>query len=121
MRALPCDVLVLDHNLLEWCLSRQITLADPCVELFRVHLVKTDNDSRTGISELLIIGPLIHRVSKLLKSLLVERWLVAQHDRKLLQKHLQNAVQSDQLVLFVVSLRLVASFDQLKYFFCDNK
>lgn len=43
-----------------------------------------------------LINALRHRVSQALKQLRIEMRLVAEHDRQLLQQHLQNRVESYQ-------------------------
>lgn len=117
---------MLDQNLLHRCLSVQVKFADASIEKLRIDLMKRDNNGGACAFQNLVIILVYHRISNLLKNLLVESGLVAQNNRELLQKHLKNAIESQQVVhpclfIFLFELQLVVSFNLLEKLLRDHQ
>ena len=131
-------VLVFDHDLPDGSLLGEVELVDSLLEQLRVDLAEADHElGACRLQSWLLLGVSVHRVCDVPEALYVEVLLVAEHDRELLEQHLQNAEQPHKdfhlLSQFLLVLLLAHargrwhlhggadSLDVLQHFLCHDE
>ena len=85
---------MLNHYFPNRCLLCKVQFVDALLEQLLIDVVKGDNDqSADGFKSWLVFRLIhIHRLSDVLQALHVKFWLIAEHDRELLEQHAEDVV-----------------------------